>query len=482
MVLSGSGKAVVVALGDDMKKLCQTLTQGLSDRGVTVTGNLSAAGSNGARIVTLVSSTVTPELLSTLRSLGGNYRTVAVLGGRCRNNWDALVKLMRHGAQDVLVEDHCDIIAELSGRIERWFQIDSLIEREKIFERAIGRSQRWVDVVRRVVEVAHFTNDTVLLYGASGTGKDLLARLIHDLDRRPNLGSYVILDCTAIVPTLAESSFFGHERGAFTGAFATREGVFAEADRGTLFLDEIGDLPLPLQAQLLRVIQEGTYRRIGSNVFYQSKFRLVCATNKNLMEEVEAGRFRRDLYYRIAQWTFDLPSLTERTEDIPLLASHFLRIVSGNRRTPVYDALVQSFLCTRPYPGNVRELRLLVERLCILKDKAGVISAGCIPADEWNRMCLPLREAPSNGSHAFIRNALDRSFGLEEIAALARFEAIKRVMAEQVEQIGSDPSRRAEVLRQTARRLKCSLRWIQKCNKDHTLFQSLGDSESQSIR
>src|SRR5690606_31880967 len=135
----------------------------------------------------------------------------------------------------------------------------------------------------------------------------------------------VILDCSTIVPELAGSEFFGHERGAFTGALITREGAFALADGGTLFLDEIGELPLHLQVQLLRVIQEGTYKKVGSNTWKSTRFRLICATNRDLSEEVKKGRFRADLFYRIASWTFHLPPLRERKEDILPLALHFLK-------------------------------------------------------------------------------------------------------------------------------------------------------------
>ena len=466
---SANRKAVVMPVGDDAGELCQALEKGLSDRNIEVVRGISAVDLAGAQVIALVSRTPTRKFLSAVSTCSSGRRTIAILGNHDVDGHH-VAEIIQNGAHDVLRGDHSEILAELVARLDRWFEVDTLIESERVLERAVGRSHVWVDLVRRLVEVAHFTDYTVLLHGPSGTGKDLLARLIHELEPRPKRGGFVILDCTTVVPELAGSEFFGHERGAFTGAITGREGVFAEADQGTLFLDEIGDLPLTLQAQLLRVIQEGTYRRVGSNLWYRTRFRLVCATNKNLLEEVEAGRFRRDLYYRIAQWTFDVPPLNERVEDIPLLIRHFLKSIYGEAKLPVCDSVVEDFLRTRAYPGNVRELRTLVERLCLLKDRARVLTPGCIPAEEWQQNREQSQQPPANGSSAFIRSALNQSFGLDEIAALARREAIRTVLTDELEQAGSDKLKRSEILARAAQRLKCSLRWIQICSKDHALF------------
>ena len=178
--------------------------------------------------------------------------------------------------------------------------------------------------MHQIVEVAHFCDSTVLITGESGTGKEQVCRLVHALDRRPDKRDLVVVDCTTIARELSGSEFFGHERGAFTGAVAARDGAFALADGGTLFLDEVGELPAPLQAELLRVIQEHTFKRVGSNTWQTTRFRLVCATNRDLLDEVARGRFRQDLYYRIAGWSRRLPPLRERPEDILPLAEHFI--------------------------------------------------------------------------------------------------------------------------------------------------------------
>jgi transcriptional regulator with GAF, ATPase, and Fis domain len=151
----------------------------------------------------------------------------------------------------------------------------------------------------------------------------MVARLIHNLDSRPGKGNLVVLDCTTVVPSLSGSEFFGHDRGAYTGAVLERKGAFELADGGTLFLDEVGELPAPMQAELLRVVQEGTFKRVGSNLWRKSEFRLICATNRNLEEEQEVGTFRSDFYYRIAGWKLRLPSLRERPDDIVALFLHF---------------------------------------------------------------------------------------------------------------------------------------------------------------
>jgi transcriptional regulator with GAF, ATPase, and Fis domain len=260
--------------------------------------------------------------------------------------------------------------------------VDTLMHSPIVQQTLIGQSRKWKAVLRQVVEVAHFTDASVMIQGESGTGKELVARVIHNLDSRQNKGALVVLDCTTIVPTLSGSEFFGHERGAFTGAIAARDGAFAMADGGTLFLDEIGELPLPLQAELLRVIQEGMYKRVGSSVWRQANFRLLCATNRDLLQEAVEGRFRKDLYYRIAAWVCILPSLRDRIDDVPVLIQHFLDGSHANGNSQELDNAVREFLVRRSYPGNIRELKHLVTRLCSRHEGPGTITVGDIPPEE----------------------------------------------------------------------------------------------------
>jgi transcriptional regulator with GAF, ATPase, and Fis domain len=212
------------------------------------------------------------------------------------------------------------------------------------------------------------TDTTVLIQGETGAGKELVARAIHDSSARANQ-PFVVVDCGAIAENLIESELFGHVRGAFSGAVSDRRGLFEEADGGTLFLDEIGDLPPALQPKLLRVLERFEVRRVGSNTSKSVDVRILAATNRPLAENVNAGVFREDLYYRIAVVELLLPPLRSRRDDIPLLAQHFFRRYAGDNESMPKELL--SSLGSRAWPGNVRELRNFIERS---------VSLGFIPA------------------------------------------------------------------------------------------------------
>ena len=236
------------------------------------------------------------------------------------DSWD----LLRAGAADVFNwSEPVHSARQVAERLRRWQTIDELLECRHVQDFLVGDSPAWQAVLRDAVEIARFTDAAVLITGESGTGKERVAQLIHELDPRPNKRRLVVLDCSTVVPSLSGSEFFGHEKGAFTGASAARQGAFELADGGSLFLDEVGELPVPLQAELLRVVQEGTFKPVGSNTWRKSAFRLVCATNRDLAAEQAKGSFRNDFYYRIAGCTLHLPSLRERAEDILPLFRHF---------------------------------------------------------------------------------------------------------------------------------------------------------------
>jgi transcriptional regulator with GAF, ATPase, and Fis domain len=328
---------------------------------------------------------MSPDLCDLVRKVSGAgvERLLAISTAPLPLSGEVSWLLLSAGASDVVGWNRsADPAAEIAARLGRWEAVDALARSPLVQNLLIGRSPVWTRVVRQVVEIARFTDASVLVTGESGTGKELVARVIHDLDARPRKGELVVVDCTTVVPTLSGSEFFGHEKGAFTGAVATRDGAFALADRGTLFLDEIGDLPLPLQGELLRVVQEGMYKRVGSNVWRRTSFRLLCATNRDLLEESAAGRFRKDLYYRIAAWKCRLPNLRERLEDIPLLTRHFLAQSRPGATVPPLDDAVNEMLLAREYPGNVRELRQLVSRIGSRHEGPGPITVGDVPAEE----------------------------------------------------------------------------------------------------
>jgi DNA-binding NtrC family response regulator len=208
---------------------------------------------------------------------------------------------------------------------------------------------------------------SVLLLGESGTGKELAARALHYAGPRSR-GPFVPVNCAAIPETLLEAELFGHERGAFTGAERRRVGLLQEADGGTLFLDEVADMPLPLQAKVLRVLQDKTVRPLGARDLLQLDFRLTAATNTDLAARVREGRFREDLFYRLAVIPVRLPSLRERAEDIPLLAQHFLErgAPAAGKALTGFDDAAMEWLVSHPWPGNVRELENTVARAVAL--------------------------------------------------------------------------------------------------------------------
>lgn len=306
----------------------------------------------------------------------------------------------------------------------------------------LGRSKSITDMLDIIHTVAP-TEATVLITGESGTGKELVARALHEGSPRASK-PIITVNCAALAENLLESELFGHERGSFTGADKKREGRFAQANGGTLFLDEIGEMPFALQAKLLRALQQGEVQRVGSDAAMTVDVRILAATNRNLEKEVEARRFREDLYFRLNVISVEVPALRQRTDDIPLLAAHFLeRFATRNRKqirgfsTTALDALLRY-----PWPGNVRELENAVERAVILgtgdliterelplsigKASHGVISSALppllireeslpslagMPLDEVERRAIEetLRESEDNKSEAARRLGITRA-------------------------------------------------------------------------
>jgi two-component system, NtrC family, response regulator HupR/HoxA len=241
-------------------------------------------------------------------------------------------------------------------------------ERPLAFERLIGAQtglRQAVELARKVLD----TDTTVLLLGETGTGKELFARLIHDCGPRRS-ARFVAQNCGALPESLLESELFGHTRGAFTGAMAERKGLFEEADGGTIFLDEVGDMSPAMQLRLLRVVQEGEIRRVGASTSRKVNVRVLAATHSDLEADVEAGRFRKDLYYRLSVFPIRLPPLRDRAEDIPALAEHFLRVYRERARRAIPTISPEAMRCLRayPFPGNVRELENEIERAVALAD------------------------------------------------------------------------------------------------------------------
>ncbi|MTW03201.1 AAA family ATPase [Duganella ginsengisoli] len=369
---------------------------------------------------------------------GGRQSVLAVCCGILPAN--ASWSLLDAGAADILLWPSApagagNIAAQCAARLQRWRATELLMQTDTVRSCLVGDSLAWRALVRNVVEVAAWTHSPVLITGETGTGKEQIAKLIHQLNGCALPASHarhgdtplVLVDCSTLAQELAGSEFFGHEKGAFTGADSARDGAFAQADGGILFLDEVGELPLPLQAQLLRVIQEQQYKRLGSNHWQPTRFRLVCATNRDLEACVAAGTFRADLYYRIAGWRCRPPPLRERQGDILPLVSHFLQQLDPDQQHEL-DPAVREYLLTRHYPGNVRDLRQTVARIWHRHCGPGPLTIGDVPPDErlhagaaWPDQCFT----------DAVRHALDLGVSLPAISQAAADTAMRLALAAQ---------------------------------------------------
>jgi len=246
------------------------------------------------------------------------------------------------------------------------------------YEGIVGRSETMLGVFELIDRVAP-TDANVMILGESGTGKELVAAALHSRSNRKEF-PFIPINCAAIPETLIESELFGHVRGAFTGAVQTKKGLFEAAHRGTLFLDEVGELPQPMQSKLLRALQERSFRRVGGNEDLSIDFRILCASKRDLNQEMMEGRFRDDLYYRLNVIQISVPPLRDRREDIPALAAHFVRKFAEKHGRPFgrIDGEAMRALLAYDFPGNVRELENILERAMIMETK-NVISIDALP-------------------------------------------------------------------------------------------------------
>jgi two-component system, NtrC family, response regulator AtoC len=255
--------------------------------------------------------------------------------------------------------------------------------RQFSFDQIIGQSPAVREVLHLARKVAESEVSAVLLQGESGTGKDLVAKAIHYGSRRSE-APFIAINCAAIPATLIESELFGYEKGAFTDAKARKEGLFEQAEGGTIFLDEIGELEMALQAKLLRVLEEGSFRRVGGLKDIALDVRVIAASNRNLRAESEESRFRLDLYYRLSVIQIDIPPLRDRGDDVLLLANHYIQSLASSKRRHVRTISpdVQAIFVRYAWPGNVRELRNVIERAIILED-GDAITTRYLPRSLW---------------------------------------------------------------------------------------------------
>jgi len=286
---------------------------------------------------------------------------------------DSAIEAIKRGAYDYLpkpvererLKKTLDELAELYGRRKRIRELEEQLLADLDFHGIVGKSPAMLEVFDLARKVAkHYTN--VMITGSTGSGKELLAKAIHQMSPVGHQ-RFAVCNCSALVDTLLESQLFGHVRGAFTGATETRAGLFEYANGGTVFLDEIGEMSLPMQAKLLRVIQNREIQRVGSPEVRHVDVRLIAATNRDLRTEVLAGHFREDLFYRLSTVQIRLPSLTERPEDIPVLEQYFLKKYNEayGKKILGLTRRAQTVLLQHAWPGNVRELENVISSACI---------------------------------------------------------------------------------------------------------------------
>ncbi len=289
------------------------------------------------------------------------------------NDAENIVTAVKHGAFHFLLKPiDIDFLFSLLAKIieQKKLNEENLKLKEKIsfyesYPNILGNSKNFLKVVQQSLQISK-TEASCLIRGESGTGKELVCEMIHKESLRKK-GPLIKINCAAIPPNLLESELFGHEKGAFTGAYTSKKGVFELANHGTLFLDEIGDLDLSLQAKLLRVIESGEFSRVGAEKSLTTDVRIISATHMDLQKKIKENSFREDLYYRLNVVSISLPSLRERVEDIPLLANHFIKELSIKNQKTAKPISIQalSYLLTYPFEGNIRELKNLMERAVV---------------------------------------------------------------------------------------------------------------------
>ncbi len=388
----------------DQRELLQSLIQQASYH-VTACCDVDAAiqllQSNAVDIVLSDWKVGTGDGLHVLQKLKEKQPDSAFILMTAYGNVAHAITTLRAGADDYLAKPfdknqllftlaRVSTLLDLKRENQQLQQANS--QREQLVD-MLGRSEAMQQVFRRLHKVAG-TQASVLLFGESGTGKELAAQALHKLsDRRA--APFVAVNCAAIPETLFEAEIFGAEKGAYTGADKLKIGRIEAAQSGTLFLDEIGELPLSMQAKLLRFLQESQYSRLGSSKVLVSDLRIVAATNRDLQQEVEQGRFRADLFFRLNVVPIRLPPLRERRDDIPLLIHHFLRASATRHGLPpikISQSALQQ-LCARQWIGNVRELANTIERLVVLSDNNQIVEAdlndASAPATAPSRITLP---------------------------------------------------------------------------------------------
>jgi len=394
-----------ILIADDEKSIRIVLKKFLTSRGHQV-----LEAENGKKVIEIVKKEPVDLIFLDLKmpKLSGlevleKVKDIPVVVLTAYGTMDYTVKAVELGAADYITKPFS--FEEIGEVLKKLLTKKEEVEREEEPESGIvGSSKVMQEVFKTVAKVAR-SSITVLITGESGTGKEVIARAIHNYSDRKEK-PFVAVNCAALPANLLEAELFGYEKGAFTGAVSSKKGLFEQANGGTIFLDEIGELPLPLQAKLLRVLQEKEVRPIGSERSKKVDVRVIAATNRNLEEEVKKGSFREDLYFRLNIVKIELPPLRERKEDIVPLAHHFVKRFSKEFKLPPKELSADAveFLLSYHFPGNVRELENMILRAMVLS------SSDFITAEDLRRQVY--QEAPS--LEGLIREFVLKVFTVEQ--------------------------------------------------------------------
>lgn len=426
------GKILVV---DDEKSMREILEIFLKNEGYTV-----SVADNGEKAIEAVKKDIYDLIITDMKmpkvsgiDLLKNVKQIApdtiVVVFTAFGTTKSAVEAMKLGAYDYIQKpfqmDEIRLVVKNALEKQKLRKDVSLL-REQLaapsLENIIGESAAMRELFSVISKCAS-SNANVLIMGESGTGKELVAKGVHSTSQRKD-NHFVAINCAAIPEGLLESELFGYMKGAFTGAVSNKQGLFELANEGTLFLDEIGEMPISLQAKLLRVIEDGTYRRVGGVSDITVDVRIIAATNKNITELIDKGMFREDLYFRLNVLSLKISPLRERQDDIPLLVNHFLRKYSGNGKK--FSESAMTLLNNYQWKGNVRELENIIERVILLSD-SDVIDPESLPEEIRSRSSMEKVAVPSGGidiekmmvdmERAYLLKALEKTNGVKTEAA-----------------------------------------------------------------
>jgi DNA-binding NtrC family response regulator len=426
-----------ILIVEDKKSMADMLTKTFQSEGFSVKTSYNVK--DGIASISSDLSAVVTDLklpdgdgMEIVKTIKEGFPFIPVIVMTAYGSIETAVKAVKEGAYDFITKpfdpDHLLLLIKRAIG-ESTIEKENLVLKKEFSKflkmpEMIGVSRAWNEIMEKVKKVAPLKT-TVLILGESGTGKELIARTIHHLSQRSK-GPFVAVNCAAIPKDLIENEIFGHEKGAFTGAGETKIGRFELADKGTIFLDEIGDMEMPLQSKLLRVLQENEFERVGGTKTIKVDVRVIAASNKNLEREVSEGRFREDLFYRLNVFPIVIPPLRERQQDIIQLAKYFVSVFCNdmNKTEPSISPEVEGLLLMHDWKGNVRELKNVIERAVILCDGADLLPEhlgfGTDVKERFN-LDAPLYEVAGSAARSAekvrIENALRQTNGNKSRAA-----------------------------------------------------------------